>query len=157
MKSLDPLRAKKIFIRKKLGHTAVSSISLISDHIYLANGASGKYCKFAINMAVVSKTGISRKIPKYFKSIIYLGKYGKCHYLYMKIVIVYSHKNRDTFHRRINLVLGIPGHCVTEPSPSLNVADSSPSKLPNPKSLSSSMPSKTRLPSLPSACWIILC
>ena len=26
MKSLDPLRAKKIFIRKKLGHTAVSAI-----------------------------------------------------------------------------------------------------------------------------------
>ena len=25
MKSLDPLRAKKIFIRKKLGHTAVSA------------------------------------------------------------------------------------------------------------------------------------
>ena len=27
MKSLDPLRAKKTFIRKKLGHTAVSAIS----------------------------------------------------------------------------------------------------------------------------------
>ena len=26
MKSLDPLRAKKIFIRKKSGHTAVSAI-----------------------------------------------------------------------------------------------------------------------------------
>ena len=26
MKSLDPLRAKKTFIRKKLGHTAVSAI-----------------------------------------------------------------------------------------------------------------------------------
>ena len=26
MKTLDPLRAKKIFIRKKLGHTAVSAI-----------------------------------------------------------------------------------------------------------------------------------
>ena len=26
MKSLDPLRAKKIFIRKKLGHTKVSPV-----------------------------------------------------------------------------------------------------------------------------------
>ena len=30
MKSLDPLRAKKIFIRKKLGHTAVSAIKALS-------------------------------------------------------------------------------------------------------------------------------
>ena len=30
MKSLDPLRAKKIFIRKKLGHTAVSAIKASS-------------------------------------------------------------------------------------------------------------------------------
>ena len=71
MKSLDPLRAKKIFIRKKLGHTAVSAIkAIISDPIDLAKGASGKYCKFAIfNMAVVSKNDISRKIPKYFKFV----------------------------------------------------------------------------------------
>ena len=67
MKSLDPLRAKKIFIRKKLGHTTVSAIKAPID---LAKGASGKNCKFAIfNMAVVSKTDISRKIPKYFKFV----------------------------------------------------------------------------------------
>ena len=30
MKSLDPLRAKKIFIRKKLGHTTVSAIKASS-------------------------------------------------------------------------------------------------------------------------------
>ena len=30
MKSLDPLRAKKIFIRKKLGHTVVSAIKASS-------------------------------------------------------------------------------------------------------------------------------
>ena len=30
MKSLDPLRAKKTFIRKKLGHTAVSAIKASS-------------------------------------------------------------------------------------------------------------------------------
>ena len=30
MKSLDPLRAKKIFIRNKLGHTAVSAIKASS-------------------------------------------------------------------------------------------------------------------------------
>ena len=52
MKSLDPLRAKKIFIRKKLGHTAVSAI---------------KICNF--NMAVVSKTDIGRKIPKHFEFV----------------------------------------------------------------------------------------
>ena len=69
MKSLDPLRAKNIFIRNKLGHTAVSAI-LISGPTDLAKGARRKYCKFAIfNMAVVSKTDISRKIPKYFKFI----------------------------------------------------------------------------------------
>ena len=31
MKSLDPLRAKKIFIRKKLGHTTVSAIKASSE------------------------------------------------------------------------------------------------------------------------------
>ena len=47
-----------------------SYLSLISDPVDLAKGASGKYCKFAIfKMAVVSKTGISRKIPKYFKFV----------------------------------------------------------------------------------------
>ena len=30
MESLDPLRAKKTFIRKKLGHTAVSAIEASS-------------------------------------------------------------------------------------------------------------------------------
>ena len=30
MKSLDPLRAKKTFIRKKFGHTAVSAIKALS-------------------------------------------------------------------------------------------------------------------------------
>ena len=70
MKSLDPLRAKKIFIRKKLGHTTVSAIKASSVTLDLAKGASGKYCKFAsFNMAVVSKTDISRKIPKYFKFV----------------------------------------------------------------------------------------
>ena len=72
MKSLDPPRAKKTFIRKKLGHTAVSAIliSLISDPINLAKGARGKYCIFEnFNIAVVSKTVLSRKIPKYFKFV----------------------------------------------------------------------------------------
>ena len=58
MKSLDPLRAKKTFIIKKWGHTAVSAIKPIN----LANGARGKYCIFAnFDMAVVSKTDSSRK------------------------------------------------------------------------------------------------
>ena len=34
MKSLDPLRAKKIFIRTKLGHTAVSAIKASSVTLY---------------------------------------------------------------------------------------------------------------------------
>ena len=34
MKSLDPLRAKKIFIRKKLGHTVVSAIKATSVTLY---------------------------------------------------------------------------------------------------------------------------
>ena len=66
MKSLDALRAKKTFIRKKLDQNAVSAI--IGDPINLAKGARGKYCIFKkFNMTVVSKTDISRKIPKYFK------------------------------------------------------------------------------------------
>ena len=49
IKSLDPLRAKETFIRKKFGHTMVSAIlkNLISDPINLAKGARGKYCEFA--------------------------------------------------------------------------------------------------------------
>ena len=40
--------------------------SLISDPISLAKGARGKYCIFEnFNMTVISKTDISRKIPKY--------------------------------------------------------------------------------------------
>ena len=47
-KSLDPFRAKKTFIGKKLGHTAgFSYSSLISDPLNLAQGARGKNCKFA--------------------------------------------------------------------------------------------------------------
>ena len=54
---LDPVRAKKIFIRKKLGHTAVSAIKASSVTLDLAKEASRKYRKFAIfKMAVVSKT-----------------------------------------------------------------------------------------------------
>ena len=34
MKSLDPLRAKKILIRKKLDHTAVSAIKASSVTLY---------------------------------------------------------------------------------------------------------------------------
>ena len=71
MKSLDPLRAKKTYIRKKLGHTVVSAIRASSVTLLnLAKGARGKYCIFEkLNIAVVSKTDISRKIPKYFKFV----------------------------------------------------------------------------------------
>ena len=70
MKSLDLLRAKKIFIRKVGPYRGFGYLSLISDPIDLAKGVSVKYCKFAIfNMADVSETDISRKIQKYFKFV----------------------------------------------------------------------------------------
>ena len=61
MKSLDPLSAKKTFIRKKLGHTAISAIwqKEPEENIAFEN----------FHMAVVLKTDISRKIPKYFKFV----------------------------------------------------------------------------------------
>ena len=44
MRSLDPVRAKKTFIRMNLGHTTVSAIkAFISDPINLAKGARGNY------------------------------------------------------------------------------------------------------------------
>ena len=47
-----------------------SCSSLISDPLNLEQGARGKSSKFAnFNMAVVSKTDTSRKIPKYFKFV----------------------------------------------------------------------------------------
>ena len=56
IKSLDPLRAKKTFIRKKLGHTMVSAIkSLISDPKNLERQSSQRL--------------ICRKIPKYFNFV----------------------------------------------------------------------------------------
>ena len=69
MKSLDPLRAKKTVIRKKLGHTALSAIkSLISDPINLAKEARGKYCIFEnFNMTVISKTDKGSKNIKIFQ------------------------------------------------------------------------------------------
>ena len=53
-KSLDPLRAKKTFIRKKLGHTAVSAIQASSVTLYIWQKEPEEkavICKF--NMAVV--------------------------------------------------------------------------------------------------------
>ena len=35
IKSLDPLRAKKTFIRKKLGHTMVSAIKASTVNLYI--------------------------------------------------------------------------------------------------------------------------
>ena len=78
MKSLDPLRAKKTFIRKKLGHTAFSAIkSLISDPINLAKEVRGKYCIFEnFNMTVVSKTNKGSKNIRIFQ--ICLEYESKC-------------------------------------------------------------------------------
>ena len=64
-KSKENIHKKEVGPYRGLGYK-----SLISDPIDLAKGASGKYCKFSIvNMAVVSKTDISRKIPKYSKFV----------------------------------------------------------------------------------------
>ena len=62
-KSLDPLRTKKTFIRKKLGHTAVSAIQASSVTLLnLAKEARGRNWKFSkFNMAVLSNTNVSRK------------------------------------------------------------------------------------------------
>ena len=56
-------KSKENIHKKEVGpYHGFSYLSLISDPIDLAKGACGKYCKFAIfNMAVVSKTDISRK------------------------------------------------------------------------------------------------
>ena len=64
-------KSKENIHKKEVGpYRGFGYKGLISDPIDLAKGASGKYCKFAIfNMAVVSKTDISRKIPKYFKFV----------------------------------------------------------------------------------------
>ena len=60
-------KSKENIHKKEVGpHRGFGYSSLISDPIDLANGAIGKYCKFAIfSMAVVSKTYTSRKIPQH--------------------------------------------------------------------------------------------
>ena len=69
IKSLDPLRAKKTFIRKKCGHTMVSAIKAASVTLYVWQKELEENTMNlqVLIMAVVSKTGISRKMPKYFK------------------------------------------------------------------------------------------
>ena len=60
-------KSKENFHKKEVGpYRGFGYLSLISDPTDLTKGVSEKYCKIAIfNMAVVSKTDISRKIPKY--------------------------------------------------------------------------------------------
>ena len=68
-KSLDTLRAKKIFIRKvKDGpYLGLSYKSLITDRIRSVKGNQRKILKIGkINKAVVSKTDESRKITQIF-------------------------------------------------------------------------------------------
>ena len=67
MQSLDPLEQRKDSEEEVGPYRGLGYYSLVSDPIDLAKEARGKYCKFAIfNIAVVSKTDISRNIPKYF-------------------------------------------------------------------------------------------
>ena len=71
IKSLDPLRAKKTFIRKKLGHTMVSAIkaSSVTLSIWQKKPEENTMNLQVLIMVVVSKTDISRKIPNYFKFV----------------------------------------------------------------------------------------
>ena len=72
MKSLDPLRAKKTFSRKKLGHTAVSAIKASSVTLYIWQKEPEEntvYLKILTCQSFHSKTDINRKIPKYFKFV----------------------------------------------------------------------------------------
>ena len=64
-----PFKSKENIHKKEVGqYRAFGYKSLISDPINLKKGARGKYCIFEkFNMAVVSKTDISRKIPKLFQ------------------------------------------------------------------------------------------
>ena len=64
-------KSKENIHKKEVGpYRGLGYLSLISDPIDLAKGASGIYCKFVIfNMTVVSKTDISRKIQKYLKFV----------------------------------------------------------------------------------------
>ena len=68
IKSLDPLRAKKTFIRKKLGHTAVSAIkaSSVSLQIWRKEPEKNTVYLQVLTKAVISKTDINRKMPKYY-------------------------------------------------------------------------------------------
>ena len=62
IKSLDPLRAKKTFIRKKLGHTMVSTIKASSVTLYIwQKEPQEKPVNLQILItAVVSKTDMSK-------------------------------------------------------------------------------------------------
>ena len=71
-KKFRSFKSKENIHKKEVGpYRGFGYQSLISDPIDLAKGASGKYCKFVIfNMAVISKTDRSPKIPKYFKFVL---------------------------------------------------------------------------------------
>ena len=71
IKSLDPLRAKKTFIRKRLGHTMFSAIkaSSVTLYIWQKEPEENTVDLQVLIKAVVSKTDISRKITKYFKLV----------------------------------------------------------------------------------------
>ena len=71
MKAFRSFKSRENIHKKEVGpYRGFGYYSLISDPIDLANGAREKNCKIAIfYKAVVSKTGISRKIPNYFNFI----------------------------------------------------------------------------------------
>ena len=69
IKSLDPLRAKKTFIRKKLGHTTVSAIKASSETLFIwQKEPEENTVNLQILIAVVvSKTDMSKN-TKIFKN-----------------------------------------------------------------------------------------
>ena len=96
IQSIDPLRAKKTFIRKKLGHTMVSAIkaSSVTLLIWQKELEENNIDLQVLIMAVVSKTDISRKIPS-FSFISHLVYEEKIFQYFSKIYSSYGPGNQS--------------------------------------------------------------
>ena len=81
IKSIDPLRAKKTFIRKKLGHTCTIVLAiknpLVTLYIWQKEPKENTVNLQVLIIAVVSKTDISRKIPKSLFAILPLKRFSQ--------------------------------------------------------------------------------
>ena len=101
-------KSKENIHKKEVGpYRGFGYQSLISDPINLAKGASEKYCKFVIfYMTVVSKTDISRKIPKYFKLITYL----KVAFVGLRFCLLHALYTKKTPFTQINNSGNVPSN-----------------------------------------------